>query len=209
MSNLIKCKGCDQEVSPDAKACPKCGAPVKKKTGCLMMIVYVFLGLFLLAIIVPLFSGGSSNKSESQSSTHQDASIALLNIYSSRKEVNGGLLITELENTGKVGIIAFQGKWTVKDDLDATIAEQDIRFTSDTPYLTPEGNKSPHVISAGEKLVIINGTDDSSGSPKDITLATAKENLTNLNLSVSLMQPLDNFRVTRKISFEVEKVVTQ
>jgi predicted nucleic acid-binding Zn ribbon protein len=66
MSNLIKCKGCGQEVSPDAKACPKCGAPVKKKTGCLMMIVYGFVGLIALAIIVSIFSGGS-NKSGGES----------------------------------------------------------------------------------------------------------------------------------------------
>jgi hypothetical protein len=68
MSNLIKCKGCGQEVSPDAKACPKCGAPVKKKTGCLMMIVYAFVGLIALVIIGSIISGGSTNKSGGESS---------------------------------------------------------------------------------------------------------------------------------------------
>src|SRR5260370_11446153 len=60
--------------------------------------------------------------------------ISLRNIYSI--QVAGGqgaYLITELENTGKAGIIAFQGKWTIKDDLDATIADQEVRFTGDTP----------------------------------------------------------------------------
>ena len=74
MSNLIKCKGCGQEVSPDAKACPKCGAPVKKKTGCLMMIVYGFVGLIALAIIGSIISGGSSNKSGGDSSSGSAAS---------------------------------------------------------------------------------------------------------------------------------------
>ena len=68
MSKLIKCKGCGQEVSPDAKACPKCGAPVKKKTGCLMMIVYGFVGLIALAILGSILSGGNSNKSGGDSS---------------------------------------------------------------------------------------------------------------------------------------------
>jgi hypothetical protein len=68
MSNLIKCKGCGQEVSPEAKACPKCGAPVKKKTGCLMMIVYAFVGLIALVIIGSIISGGSTNKSGGESS---------------------------------------------------------------------------------------------------------------------------------------------
>jgi len=33
-----KCKDCGNQVSTRAKQCPNCGAPVKKKTGCLGVI---------------------------------------------------------------------------------------------------------------------------------------------------------------------------
>jgi hypothetical protein len=69
MSKLVKCSGCGQDVSPEAKACPKCGAPVKKKTGCLMMIVYGFVGLIALGIIGAIISGSGSNSGSGSSSS--------------------------------------------------------------------------------------------------------------------------------------------
>ena len=47
---LVKCKECDKEVSSEASSCPHCGFK-KKKTGCLGVIGYLFLGLILIAII--------------------------------------------------------------------------------------------------------------------------------------------------------------
>ena len=47
---LVKCKECDKEVSSEASSCPHCGFK-KKKTGCLRVIGYLFLGLILIAII--------------------------------------------------------------------------------------------------------------------------------------------------------------
>jgi hypothetical protein len=76
MSKLINCKGCGQEVSPEAKSCPKCGAPIKKKTGCLMMIVYGFVGLIALAIIGSLLSGGSKSSNRSSGGSTSQANPA-------------------------------------------------------------------------------------------------------------------------------------
>jgi hypothetical protein len=169
-----------------------------------MMIVYVFVGLILLAIIVPLFSGGAD------SSIPQNASLKLLNVYflGNNQATTDWYRITELENTGKTRITAFQGKWTIKDDLGATVAEQEIRFTSDTIYLPPKGDKSPNVIAPGEKFVIINKNDSSV----DSDFASTKENLTNCIYGYAqFMQlaPLENCRVTKKITFELEKCITQ
>lgn len=47
---LVKCKECDKEVSSEASSCPHCGFK-KKKTGCLGVIGYLFLGLIIIAII--------------------------------------------------------------------------------------------------------------------------------------------------------------
>ena len=40
---LKKCKECGNEVSTKAASCPKCGAVLKKKTGCLGYIGAAFL----------------------------------------------------------------------------------------------------------------------------------------------------------------------
>jgi len=167
-------------------------------------------GMVLALIGLSACSKESGQPAAVENPSHQDASIRLLNLYSTRTDQHGGFYITELENTGKVGITAFQGKWTVKDDLDATIRELDIRYTSDTPYLTPGGDKSPHVISAGEKFIILYG---GGSSEEDKTYAAAKENITNIGFpGLTLLfqvKPLEDYRVTKKTTFELEKVVTQ
>jgi hypothetical protein len=76
MNKLINCKSCGQEVSPEAKACPKCGAPIKKKTGCLMMIVYAFVGVIALAVIGSIISGGSKSSNSSNGSSSGNTSQA-------------------------------------------------------------------------------------------------------------------------------------
>jgi len=56
---LIKCKECGNEVSTTAATCPKCGAKVKKKTGCLTWAVGCFVVLVVIGIV-------SSNLDESK-----------------------------------------------------------------------------------------------------------------------------------------------
>lgn len=62
---ITKCKNCGGEMSAKANACPKCGAKAKRSSGCLMVIVIVFLGLVALALVAPLIgtrkSGPTSN----------------------------------------------------------------------------------------------------------------------------------------------------
>ena len=48
---LVKCHECGNEVSTSAKACPKCGAKVKKKTGVLTSIVGIFFGLTVIGMV--------------------------------------------------------------------------------------------------------------------------------------------------------------
>lgn len=46
-----KCKDCGNQVSNRAKQCPHCGAPVRRKTGCLGAIVILFLVFVVIGII--------------------------------------------------------------------------------------------------------------------------------------------------------------
>jgi uncharacterized paraquat-inducible protein A len=54
---MQKCKECGNEVSSKAAACPKCGAPVEKKTswvawGCLTLVI-LLVGLAIIGSLIP------------------------------------------------------------------------------------------------------------------------------------------------------------
>ena len=57
MSKLIKCKTCQTEMASDAKTCPKCGAPNKKK-GCFTWLIYIGGGFIGLCVLGAIFSSG-------------------------------------------------------------------------------------------------------------------------------------------------------
>jgi hypothetical protein len=57
---MKKCKECGNEVSTKAESCPKCGAVLKKKTGCLGYIGVGILILFVLSIIGSLTDDGTN-----------------------------------------------------------------------------------------------------------------------------------------------------
>jgi hypothetical protein len=64
---LNPCKECGTEVSTEAKACPKCGAPISKSKvagGCLVLILLA--AVFLIFVMVV----GSNGRSSSDSSTN-------------------------------------------------------------------------------------------------------------------------------------------
>lgn len=49
---LIKCEECGNDVSTEAKACPKCGAKVKKPASRLSKLVVVLIGVAIIGSIV-------------------------------------------------------------------------------------------------------------------------------------------------------------
>ena len=149
----------------------------------------------------------ASNKQEA--SATQEASISVSNIYA--VPLNGAAyLITEVQNIGKVGVTAFQGTWTISDELGNKVESQEIKYMSDTPYATPEGVKQPHVIAPSEKLLIV--LQAVRGQPDNV-FATTEENLGKIGNPVFGMllkeSKLSDYRVKKKITFELEKSVTQ
>ena len=71
---LIKCKECANEVSDQAKACPKCGAPVKldkvipdkKKTSTFTKIIAVIFGI---PVVVGIIAGAINDQEPKDSKT--------------------------------------------------------------------------------------------------------------------------------------------
>ena len=74
---MIKCKACSNEMSNDAKTCPKCGKP-NKKMGCMTKGVIAVIGLMILgAIINGAKSGASSGSSSSRSASVANVAITM------------------------------------------------------------------------------------------------------------------------------------
>lgn len=67
---LTKCKECGHEMAKSAKACPSCGATVKR-TGCFTMAVAIFLGLAAVGGII-----GSCEESKRKSAEAEQAAVA-------------------------------------------------------------------------------------------------------------------------------------
>lgn len=56
MAKLIACRACDNQISKDARACPKCGAP-SKRTGIGRKIGAGVLGLFIFLVVMGAIAG--------------------------------------------------------------------------------------------------------------------------------------------------------
>jgi hypothetical protein len=145
-------------------------------------------------------------QTQGQAIQAQGAALSLRNVYSISLNGQTAYLITELQNSGKAGIVAFQSQWAIKDDLDATLADLEVRYTSDTPYVTTDGIKSTHIIGPGETLLIVNW--QIRGEPEKVW-AMAKDDIGVLPLTALNTTNLDDYRVTKKITFQVEKIVTR
>ena len=51
--SLIKCKECNGAVSTKAKLCPKCGAPIVKRMGCVGVVGIVLVASFVIVLVSP------------------------------------------------------------------------------------------------------------------------------------------------------------
>lgn len=59
---LIKCTDCGEKISKKAKSCPKCGAPVKKKTSLFTWLVTIFIVLVVVSAITTKDNRPPSNE---------------------------------------------------------------------------------------------------------------------------------------------------
>ena len=136
-------------------------------------------------------------------------SIALLNIYNVRLD-KAGYVLTELQNNGRIGIKAFQGKWTVTDDLDAKVADDIIRYTSDTQFVNTNGLVTAHVIAPGEMFVVVEQT--VVGQPDNVFVVAEKDYLAPMNPIFALLlkeRTWEQLKVKKKTTFELQKVVNE
>ncbi|HEX3628356.1 MAG TPA: zinc-ribbon domain-containing protein [Verrucomicrobiae bacterium] len=235
MSDLIKCKSCGQDVSPKAKACPKCGAPVKRKIRFLkiMSVLAIICLAIWWPIIHSIISGGSDSQSEPAqqqsevpANTTQDEaaptpqpdtpnrqpSISLSAIYSFPFGANGVWLVSEYTNTGSVGILAFKSQWTIVDDLGDSQEQREDKYTSETPFVETVGGTNvsaeSHIILPGDTIEIISQIYQSDSGFEQHISATTQKNFASMLAGFGFTNLVD-VRDNRKFTFEIEKVVAR
>jgi len=76
---MKKCKECGNEVSTKATSCPKCGAVLKKKIGCLTVILAI-VGLFVIIGIFGALFEEKNNKNEPTTSVQEKNEIIEIRI---------------------------------------------------------------------------------------------------------------------------------
>ena len=59
--SIPKCQNCGTNISKRAKTCPNCGEPavVKKKTGCITVVVAIILLIMILQVVIATFQNNS------------------------------------------------------------------------------------------------------------------------------------------------------
>jgi len=70
---LVKCKQCGNDVATNAAACPKCGAPVAKKSSVGKILLFVFGGLAAMCFIGTCVGGAASMAGKGASGTSASA----------------------------------------------------------------------------------------------------------------------------------------
>ena len=76
MAKLVKCKGCGEEISKNAKACPKCGEPAPAKTSTATWLFLIILVLFMF--VVPNIKDNSTSVTHPNSSSPKEKVLKLV-----------------------------------------------------------------------------------------------------------------------------------
>ncbi|MCH7338182.1 FmdB family zinc ribbon protein [Acinetobacter higginsii] len=103
---LINCKECGGQVSTQAKACPSCGAKVKKPTS---VVTWIFLGFVVFGVLAALFGSGGSTSENSVNETGNNEAKAPLGIQYEGKTTDPtarGMIILVKEKLTKDAINA-------------------------------------------------------------------------------------------------------
>ncbi len=89
---LVKCKECGEQVSTEAKTCPKCGAKAPKKTSLFTWIVLIFILLIIY----------SANQAPTSSSSSKPAPSLTAETKKAKKVPSWSTSTSKDEMTGKL-----------------------------------------------------------------------------------------------------------
>jgi len=144
-SSLVGCRTCGQEISKNAKSCPRCGEPVKKKESRASQISFIFI--FIVLAVLQLFwlivsDVDHDSKPPISSKIGQTATINVKCYGSTSKGAldrafeivrnHDDTAFMEMIGTGEI-IVIPQG--TSVSVIDITLTKAKIRIRGESSYL--------------------------------------------------------------------------
>jgi RNA polymerase subunit RPABC4/transcription elongation factor Spt4 len=108
MAKLVKCKGCGEEISKNAKACPKCGEPAPAKTSTATWLFLIILVLFMF--VVPNIKDNSTSVTHPNSSSPKEKVLKLvfLENFTPKKSGFGNIMESDFK-------IVNKSQYSIKD----------------------------------------------------------------------------------------------
>lgn len=100
---MIKCKGCEKEISSNAKVCPHCGEPAPKKTSLVTWLFLILLIVFGIGMV-----SDNSNSSVVATPKEEAKNLVKLESYEWSKGGFGNVLMADFK-------IKNDSQYTVKD----------------------------------------------------------------------------------------------
>lgn len=110
---MKKCKECGNDVSTQAESCPKCGAVLKKKTGCLGYIGAGILILFVLGVIGSLMNESTTSSSKPEAGLKIPSLGKQIVTFDEYQKIQNGM-----SYSGVVSIIGAEGEEMSRNKID-------------------------------------------------------------------------------------------
>ena len=117
---LTKCKECGSEVSKNAEACPKCGAPIKKKSnpyGCGTLILLSILGLLVIGYFATedqthtSYSRSTSTVNTTPVTPSKDVRYAHKTINIREGAGKKHKVVDQLKRGSSIEVVSVENKW--------------------------------------------------------------------------------------------------
>jgi hypothetical protein len=147
---LISCRECGNPVSNSAPTCPKCGAPVKKKTSFLVKLLILIL---LFPLVVSVLAGILSSALARRAAARGDHPATV------HDQVRAQLGIAEWKFYRKVGGSVMEATFVITNSSPCDVKDLQIECVHSAPSGT-QIDSSTHtiyeVIKAGETRTLTN-----------------------------------------------------
>lgn len=166
MANLINCKTCGKEVSSDAKACPHCGQ--KLKMGLFKKLLIGVSGLFLLLILIGIFSGNDQPTSSTTKPAKEEpvytANVEGVGKIKGIVRSNVGIAVVDVKKAKILGDNPYaqahaQGQFIIVKVVVTNNQKDAVTLDSNSFKIIDDKNREfSHSVEADTALAVSNGS---------------------------------------------------
>lgn len=156
--SMIKCPECGEAVSDQAKACPKCGCPIRKKKGIWKFVLIGVVFLFVLVLILPEEDVPAQDSASGAVAASQDGAAGS---GTAKDDASGS-------QTAKEDAAGIQ---TARDDASGSGTPKEDASGSETAKEDASGSETPKDDAAGGSSAVACVSNPSADAKEQTTQA--------------------------------------